>query len=222
MSAANIILGATGGGGLLRVTTFTSSGTWTKQADVSRILVYVVGGGAGGVAMNTAQATVPGASGGTTSFGSHCSATGGVGGLTQTTYGTGINGDLNIRGSASIINGRNITISGTFYPGGIKGADSIFGGGGLGYPGSATNGAGAGLAGVFGGGGGGCGYRSGSPTTHHASGGQSGGCAIKLILSNSLNATETVTIGAGGAGGNSDFDGGAGGAGLVVIYEYGY
>jgi hypothetical protein len=78
MSAGNIILGATGGGGLLRITSFTSSGTWTKQADVSKVLVFCVGGGGGGGGINNLG---NGGTGGTTSFAGFCSAVGGGGGL---------------------------------------------------------------------------------------------------------------------------------------------
>ena len=166
MSAANIILGATGGGNLLRLTTFTSSGTWTKQADVARILVYVVGGGAGGNGATSTASSFAGGSGGTSSFGVHCSASGAPGGLTTSTYGIGSGGDINLRGSGSVGNTRYMASAISNYTCGLKGGDSIFGGGGLGYPGSSSTGAGAGLPGVNGGGGGGAGYRDGVNNYH--------------------------------------------------------
>ena len=42
---------------------------------------------------------------------------------------------------------------------------------------------------------------------------------MKLIDKNTLQASETVTIGAGGTGANVP-QGRAGGAGMVIVYEY--
>ena len=63
-TSANPAWAAAGGGGLIEAPTiFTSSGTYTKNADASRIVVYVIGGGGGGggagAADDAAGATVP-------------------------------------------------------------------------------------------------------------------------------------------------------------------
>jgi len=116
------------GSKLLRITPFTSTSTWTKGSDVSYILVKGVGGGGGGGLSGGSDAggggggggyaekliTTPGATetvtigaggtsaatGGTTSFGSWCSASGGTGGGNRNggSGGIGTGGDLNLRG----------------------------------------------------------------------------------------------------------------------------
>ncbi|MEO5336650.1 MAG: hypothetical protein H7841_07135 [Magnetospirillum sp. WYHS-4] len=109
-----------GSGFAIAVQTFTSSGTYTKPAGLLYALVVVTGGGSnygaggggggGGSAMKLVAAAGIGASetvtvgaggngGGSSSFGSHCSATGGsyhasVGGRP----GVGVGGDINIYG----------------------------------------------------------------------------------------------------------------------------
>lgn len=93
---------------------FTASGTWTVPAGVTRCKVTVVGGGGGG-----ADGTA-GSDGGTSSFGAHCSATGGGAGTVTAGNGGGIgvSGDLNIRGGHNTVK---------------KGGDSFMGGGGSWY-----------------------------------------------------------------------------------------
>lgn len=147
---------------------FTDSGTWTKPSGLTRVRVYVTGGGgggkgrtadsseggtggaAGGTAIKVIEASSLGStetvtigaggsssnaglaqagSGGTSSFGSHCSATGGSGGdrpggSPYIDGGVGSSGDLNIRGSAPVTSRETVDDSGS--PGG----DSFFGGGG--------------------------------------------------------------------------------------------
>jgi len=64
-----------GGGASLRSQVFTSPGTWTNPGSVTRVKVTVIGGGAGmSLPPNPAY---PGSAGGTSSFGSYVSATGG-------------------------------------------------------------------------------------------------------------------------------------------------
>lgn len=86
-------------GGLLRITTFTSSGTWTKGNDVGAIVVDVVGAGGGQSSDGTNGVEV----GGNSSFGSHCSANGGAagGGALSPAVGAGgsaSGGDINLSG----------------------------------------------------------------------------------------------------------------------------
>ncbi len=115
------------GGGFSNMTVFTASGTWTVPSGVTKCKVTVVGGGGGGdndggggggggTAIKIVSGLTPGSgitvtvgaggaansgNGGTSSFGAHCSATGGTnptnndrGGI----GGIGSSGDLNIRG----------------------------------------------------------------------------------------------------------------------------
>jgi hypothetical protein len=121
-------------GRLLRITTFTSSGTWNKLTDVGYIVVEVVGGGGGGADFNSDAGN-----GGTSSFGSHVSATGGQGGGTLLgirSGGTGINGDINISGkpsstiSAAGAAGAGDCFIGTVGLGGYGDGPSRSGGGG--------------------------------------------------------------------------------------------
>lgn len=122
-------------GSFLRVTVFTSSATWTKGAGTQYIRVRGVGGGGGGAyssggggggyfeefidvsATSTVSVTVgaagarnatftdPGSAGGTSSFGSFCSANGGGGGAFSgggiTDGGTASGGNINIQGQGA-------------------------------------------------------------------------------------------------------------------------
>lgn len=172
------------GGGLIRTTIFTTSGTWTKQTGVNSVLVKVQGGGGAGTAgvannagggaggycekfitsgLGATETVIVGTggilsgitTGGSSSFGSHCQANGGllnsgaVGGL----GGVASGGDINIRGRKANYNTNNSN----------PGADSILG---YGEPsGAAVSGSGA----VYGGGGAG-GNAGGTPSGNGASG----------------------------------------------------
>ena len=162
------------GGGMIAMQTFTSSGTYTKNAATTKIKVIVTGGGGGGgsgsnnynslsgggaggtaikfittgigstetvtVGQGGAGATAGnnnfGTAGGTSSFGSHCSATGGHKGNDSGdpnnaayTAGIGSNGDINIRGGSS--QGYQGGDVGVDYAGGSMGGSSFWGGGGM-------------------------------------------------------------------------------------------
>lgn len=113
--------------------------------------VTVGGGGAGGIESDTA-ALRNGSAGGTSSFGSHCSATGGAGGIEDGNGGLGgdgSNGDLNIGGSDG---GPKVDPSGLDAAASGSGGDSHLGGGGGGKFGDATD---ARPGNLYGGGGGG-------------------------------------------------------------------
>lgn len=198
---------------------FTSSGTWTQPTGTKLVEVIVVGGGgSGGGAGSSAN---NGANGGTSSFGSHCSASGGTkagtalsgGGAGTVTVGgaggIGSGGDLNIRGGGG--SAGSLTAATSQVAGGA-GGNSFIGGGGAG--GNDANGS----SGTHGGGGGG---GSTDSTSQYAAGGGggAGGTAIKTITSG-LGVTETVTVGSGGAADNQTSDGAAGAAGIVIVKSY--
>lgn len=143
--AGQVGLGASGGGG----------GTCFKSISVTSITsvaVTVGQGGAGGGSAGTS-----GSAGGTSSFGTHCSATGGGGGSTLaagTTVarvlgasgGVGVGGDLNLTGNGADLSVRiDGSAGGGFTP---SGGGSYFGGGARGA--SSGNGN---TAGNYGGGG---------------------------------------------------------------------
>ena len=114
--------------------------------------VTIGAGGAGGSAAGT------GSTGGTSSFGSHATATGGVGGGPVTTDaglgGVGASGDLNTTGngggSSDETNGEGGSGGGSFFGGGAPGGQEVagtaYGGGGSGAKDAHTGG--AGFAGV--------------------------------------------------------------------------
>ena len=88
-------------GRLLKMTVFTSSGTFTKQSGTNLVLVECVGGG--GEGYNSGSE----ANGGTTSFGAICSATGGGHGTASggASGGVGSGGDLNLYGQNASLTG---------------------------------------------------------------------------------------------------------------------
>jgi hypothetical protein len=133
-------------GGFSNMQVFTSSGTFTVPTGITKVKVTVVGGGGGssayysgsgaGAAIEIISNLTPGANvtvtvgaggaigstGGTSSFGAFCSATGGS---PQNPGGIGSGGQLNFRGQGS---GGNGHVTGS--PERSAGGNSIFGGGG--------------------------------------------------------------------------------------------
>ena len=166
------------GGGDYAMEVFSSPGTWTKPASVTAVKVTVIGGGGGAKFSSYAN----GGTGGTSSFGAYCSATGGLGG--QYTYGIygglGSGGTINARGAASVANGVN------------NGGDGAFGlGTGASHGGPAyysTKIAGSGY-----GGGSSCHWVPGSCA------GGGGGGAIEYLDAPAIPAPVAVTIGGVGA-----------------------
>lgn len=180
------------------IITFTSDGVYTPSVGVRYVEVIVTGGG--GAARSNA--------GGTSSFGVHCSATGGqAGGNTITTNGgDGIGGDDNIKGG----NGASYPVAGsTNNPYLCVGGGSYW----------------AAAHGVYNTSVAGFEYGQGGASSTGTEGvGGGGGTAIKLILAEDLGATETITVGLGGLGGSFGGIGGgpyvAGHSGVVKIKEY--
>jgi hypothetical protein len=198
-SSGDVPLIGTTGYLLKSVQIFTSSGVWTKPANINAVMVKLVGGGGSGgnstsggtggggggysekfitsglgatetitVGLGGTAATNGnnGNTGGTTSFGAHCSATGGSGGKTSNgvgtgTGGTGSGGSINIQGSS----------------GGLSISSSLGGDGG---------------------------------------GSQLSGRTSGAIGSNAGNG---ILYG-GGSGGANGGIGGAGAAGVIIVYEY--
>lgn len=167
-------------GTLIGYQVFTSSGTYYKGVNnPGFVIVEVVGGGGGSTG-----------SGGTSSFGSHCSATGG----TTSTSGTGASGDINtspIEGSRNTSyfagsTGSTLTLNATGSPGPF-----------LGFGKGATS------------------STTVNPTTSGtATGAGGGGYSKKKIAASSLAGSETVTVGSVGTGGSG------GSNGVVIVLEY--
>lgn len=163
--------------GTFRVSTtvFTSSGTWTKPDGLFLAKIHVVGSGGTSARLSSG---INGTSGGATSFGSHCSASGGAGGTATVppTYpagGVGSNGNFNGTGGSGVLY-TGISLGGFLYSIGtapVSGAPfGNRGSGGIVALGDAAN---------------------------HLSG-AAGGYAWKWVSADSLGATETVTLNTAG------------------------
>ena len=201
-------------GNLLRVTTFTSSGTWTKQSDVNFIIIEIVGGGSGGARL-TGQGRAAGGSGGgysrglftSVQLGNSQSVVIGAGGINSP--GSGAGGTTSF---GSLMSATGGAASGNF----AAGAPGVGSGGFLNFKG---NYGGNGLA------------TTDVAATAPASGwgGTPGGLLQSQTTGNTtqqFGANAPANSGCGGQGGytagSSDAFGGTGGSGFVIIYEYGY
>lgn len=187
-----ILEGGPGGGGSIiktRVVYSPGGSTWVKPEGLLFIDVMAQGGGGGGA---SATSSYPGGAGGTSSFGTHCSATGGAGGPTgpvvTASGGSGSGGDYNLRGRS---------------PGVLtKGGDSFLGNGAVPNSMTASNG------------GGGCWNSTFSP-------GAGGGFTQKIIQEPDLAATVAVTVGGGGYCTNGGYGTGGAGIVIVDQYIQG-
>lgn len=153
----------------ITIRSYTASATWSKPARLAYVRVTAIGGGGDG--RSTTNGT--GTSGSTSSFGAHCSATGGAGGnigsgiATGGAGGTGSGGDINLTGE-------------TGPTGGVTVAESIpVRGGNSRAPFDSK----------------GLGGESSRDTGGIAASGGGGGCTIKVIDQSALASTETVTVG---------------------------
>lgn len=198
------------------VAIYTSgSGTYTKPADVTGLIVKVLGAGGGGAGYGA------GGTGGTTTFGA-ISTTGGGGGGNAFAFGgqspaggAASGGTINIPGMrAANLPGNTAPIVYQGYGG--NGANSQLGCGGLG----ATNGnnQNGGNATGYGSGGGGVG---GGASTMASCGGSAGGYAETYITSPATSYSYAVgAAGTGGASGETWGTGGNGAPGIIIIEEY--
>lgn len=162
--------------GYIKTDVFTSSSTWSKPAGCKYIEVICTGAGA------------TTSTGGTSSFGSHCSATGGTAG----NYGNNGNG-----GSGGTATGGDINIRGG------DGCDGGYARAGAGASGGTGGGSYWGRGGeniVYGAGRDGNRIQQGNyPSFYYAQGGGGAGAtAIKTILADNLSATESVTVSGNG------------------------
>ncbi len=174
-----------------KIRKYSANGSYAKPSWLKYVLVHVYGAGGG---YNSGNGNSSDA-GGTTSFGTHCSATGGAAGSDTNTNpggGSGVGGDINLDGGRG--NGKGSTDSKVFE---MRGGDCAGPHGGTGEQG----------IGKWPGGGGGT-----DNSTDPRSSGAGGGCSIKLILASDLASSTAVTI---GQGGDNGADGG------VIIYEFG-
>lgn len=163
--------------GYIKTDVFTSSGTWSKPPGCKYIEVICTGAGA----------TIS-SNGGTSSFGSHCSATGGTVGNYGNTGnggngGTATGGDINIRGGDG---GDSAYAAAREGSAGGTGGASYWGRGGENI--------------VYGAGRDGTRIQQGNyPSLYYAQGGGGAGAtAIKTILASNLSSTISVTVSGNG------------------------
>ena len=191
LGVAQAIAAKSSGG--IRGQVFTSSGTFTVPAGVTSVKVRGCGGGGGSGASAGA--------GGTTSFGTYCSATGGSG---PATPGTGSGGEINLTGGVGGVPHTPLRSTGGAVGGGQGGVSSadtypaaptgLLGGSGVVPPTGYGNGAGD--------------NRTGYP------GAAAGGYFEKYITGLTPGSPIVVTIGHRGAAGSS---GAAGAPGICIV-----
>jgi hypothetical protein len=189
--AGAITIASTASGGFTNMQVFTSPGTFTTPASTTKLKVTVVAGGAGrnsGPGSNT---------GGTSSFGSLASATGGTTGPAPDIGGPGGAGTA----GTLLLNGGNGATGST-----TAGVPAI---GGFSLLGFATGSSGTNYGWGYGG-------TSGPTLPARVGAGGGGGSAI-YVGPVSASTPYAVTIGAGGAPGNQPLT--SGGAGIVIV-EY--
>lgn len=198
---------------------FTTSGTWTADADIQGVRVWLVGGGGGGGAGRKHSTTAARAGGGG----------GGGGGITEvyipaadlpsTAYTSGVSISLGVGGAGA----PSQTTNGTNGLAGTAGGDTTFGslataGGGSGGTGGAATSAGGvspGAGTIIGGAGGATSISAVAPafTSPGSTGGGGGGGGINT--SNAVQASAAGQLSIAGAGGAAGATGSAGGAGAI-------
>jgi hypothetical protein len=207
------------GGGLTSVQNFTSSGTWTKPAGITKVRAQLVGGGGGGGNHSAGASNAAAGGGGAGGFAEEFIDVSGTSSETVTVGAAGAGGaSSGSTGSTGGTTSFGSLLSATGGSGGVgvsSSTDGKGGDGGVGSGGDINANGGAGGAGPDSAFTGGCGGNS-----HY----QGGGAAI--VNATTTSTTGSVgTLGGGGAagqqaGGSGDSDGGAGGAGIVIVWEY--
>jgi hypothetical protein len=190
-------------GRLYNITRYSTagSGTYTKPANINRILVRAIGGGGGG--------------GGTSSGGAGGGGSGGYGDIFITSpaasyaYTVGAAGTGGAGSGTNGGNGGATTIAGISAGGGNGGTGGT-GSGGVGGAGGSTSGGGANMRGGAG------------SSNSSAVGGNGGNCVLAGGGGGGSNSAGTVgTTGSGGGGsGGTSVAGGIGGAGYIEIWEF--
>lgn len=174
---------------------FTSSGTFS--AIYGDVEVECVGGGGGGRGEGGISAA--GSAGGTSSFGTFISATGGAGGngTGTTAGGIGVGGAINAPGkSPEVLANGSVLAGGSFYG-----------------EGDLQSSLGAIITGKRGYGGGGA--PGGNGATGGSDAGAGGGKSRGYVTITAGDVA--VTVGSGGAGGSGNFDGRSGADGVVIV-----
>jgi hypothetical protein len=225
-----------------QIVTFLNSGTFTVPSGVASVRVRVwgaggfSGGGGGGFTMRTITGLTPGtpiavtvgagstsaaAFGGTSSFGSFCSATGGGSGSTSPVSqgGVGTGGDINTTGGAGP-NG-NGGVAGMWGNGGAGGSSSLSGVSGNSGGGGSSSSGNSGGNGIYGIGGS---WISTTSYVNSTTGFISGSIDFIGTGGGGANTVPGINGGGGGNSSNGGFPGGgsgvgAGGRGLVIV-EY--
>lgn len=193
----------------------TVNATYIKPNNLRYIVVEVIGGGGGGY--DGTISVTAGGNGGTSSFGSHCSATGGQGGqtgLTPASGGVGVGGNINLlgghaKGHTGGYHGENWSMGGDTPPFGYGGFATAGGLSGSGDYSRIPTGFGAGGGGRL------------SQQAVASAAGAAGGYCKKFLLASQVNATESVVIGGGGITPNGGFSS-AGRPGVVIVTQYLY
>lgn len=185
-------------GNLIGYQIFIANGTYTKATNnPSFVIVEVVGGGAG-----WGSGDGIGGAGGTSSFGTHCSATGGN---NYDSGGIGTGGDFNLSGTR----GGVFSISGDVQTNIYDPSYQVTGSSTLTLYPSATLPSGVSKM---------PGRGTGGVQNTHGWSGAGAGYAMKKITSATLAASETVTVGNAGSGSNGGYI--AATAGIVIVWEY--
>jgi hypothetical protein len=211
------------GGGFSNIQVFNTPGTWTNPGNVEKVKVTVVGGGGGFTEVNDNAGSNRAGTGGTSSFGAYCSATGGQGaygwatppgdrGFGAGAGGIGSGGNLNIRGEMGNAARNNGAPTSDVLT--VKGGSSYIGESAYiqvaSHPGALVQG-----AGQYGGGG------ASTSTGYGSAGAGGGGTAIEVIPFPSAT-NVPVTVGAAGTPGNTPQNNNyqqVAGAGVVIV-EY--
>jgi hypothetical protein len=196
---------------LLRITSFTSSGTWVVQSDVKTVIVEILGGGSGGARLSGQGRAAGGSAGG---------------------YSKGFFVRSQLPSTVSI----TIGAGGTYTPSSTSGGTTAFGSFMTATGGAASGNYVPGIPGI--GSGGFLNSRgqygdSGLDMTlganpREGAGGHAGGLFLSQVAGSTgqFGSAAPSNSGAGGQGGwttsSNDAFGGSGGSGFVIIYEYGY